>query len=59
MLENGRTTCSCKNTKCQRFGKCIECIKHHKDHNNKLPYCKVPENIDAAKKISGFSHVIW
>lgn len=59
MLENGMKSCSCKNTKCTRYGNCKECIQHHKTHSkNKLPYCKRPENIEAAKKMSGFSHII-
>jgi hypothetical protein len=59
MLESGTNVCSCKNIKCARNGKCKECIEHHKTHiNNKLPHCKRPENIEAVKKISSFSHVI-
>ena len=56
MLENGMKTCSCKNTKCKMHGNCKECIEHHKGHG--VPYCQRPENIEASKKMSGFSHII-
>lgn len=41
MVENGSDKCSCKRTKCERFGKCNECIDHHRQYKRyPLPYCK-------------------
>ncbi|MGL4912415.1 MAG: hypothetical protein ACRC3Y_08285 [Romboutsia sp.] len=57
MLENGKKSCSCKNTNCKVHGNCKECIERHKG-GSKLPHCKRPENIEVEKKKSGFSHVI-
>ncbi|MDP4177168.1 MAG: hypothetical protein Q8900_02355 [Bacillota bacterium] len=39
MLENGLEKCSCKKKKCERHGKCTECIEFHKT-NKYEPYCK-------------------
>lgn len=39
MLENGTDICNCKKKKCERFGKCNECIEYHKN-SKRLPYCK-------------------
>ncbi|MGL5750791.1 MAG: hypothetical protein ACRCXT_09710 [Paraclostridium sp.] len=59
MLENGMKVCSCKNTRCIRYGNCKECIEHHKTHsNNKLPHCKRPENVEVAEKLKDLSHII-
>lgn len=59
MLANGTDVCSCKNLKCIRRANCKECFEHHKSHiNNKLPYCKRPENIEATKNMSKLSHII-
>jgi hypothetical protein len=44
MLENGSNICNCKKKKCERHGKCSECIEYH--NNSKilpLPYCKRPK----------------
>lgn len=41
MLENGSDICSCKKKKCERFGKCNECIEYHSNSKSRpLPYCK-------------------
>ena len=41
MLENGSNICNCKRKKCERHGKCSECIEHHKGYKRlPLPYCK-------------------
>ncbi|MEL7569011.1 MAG: hypothetical protein AAGU14_00445 [Eubacteriaceae bacterium] len=37
LLENGLEICTCKKTKCVRYGKCVECMEHHK---KSLPACK-------------------
>ena len=40
MLESGTDQCPCVRKKCERFGKCEECIAHHKTHKKyPLPYC--------------------
>ena len=39
MLENGKNICTCKKTKCERHGKCKECIEYH-NNSKRLPYCK-------------------
>ncbi len=39
MLENGLEKCTCKRTKCERHGKCAECIAHHKN-SRYPPQCK-------------------
>ena len=41
LLKNGRTTCNCKKKKCERHGRCADCIEHHKNHPRyKAPYCQ-------------------
>lgn len=41
MLENGSEGCSCKKKKCERYGKCSECIAYHKTNKRYTePYCK-------------------
>lgn len=40
MLENGLEACTCKRTRCERFGKCEECVRHHEEHSKHPPYCK-------------------
>ncbi|WP_312106135.1 hypothetical protein [Lachnoclostridium sp.] len=33
--------CICKRTKCERHGKCEECITHHNENKKSgLPYCQ-------------------
>ncbi len=40
MLKNGLEVCTCKKHKCERFGKCDECIEFHKTHKRyPLPQC--------------------
>jgi len=39
MLENGKEICDCKKIKCERHGKCKECIEYHKNHKRPV-YCK-------------------
>ncbi len=40
MLENGLEVCSCKKKKCERYGKCTECIAYHKTNKrHTAPYC--------------------
>ncbi|MHB9094528.1 MAG: hypothetical protein ACYC21_07630 [Eubacteriales bacterium] len=34
MLENGQSYCTCSKTKCERHGKCSECIDYHKKGEN-------------------------
>lgn len=38
MLLNGKETCNCKKNKCERHGKCDECVEYHKT-NKRKPYC--------------------
>lgn len=41
MLENGLEGCNCKKKKCERYGKCNECIAYHKTNKRYTePYCK-------------------
>lgn len=41
MLENGLEICNCKKKNCVRYGKCEECLEHHKNSKSlPLPYCK-------------------
>lgn len=39
LLENGTDTCTCKRIKCERHGKCAECMEHHEKKKHP-PYCK-------------------
>ena len=40
MLVSGTEQCPCVIKKCERFGKCEECIEHHKTHKKyPTPYC--------------------
>lgn len=39
LLENGTEICNCVRTKCERHGKCAECLEHHKG-KKQPPYCK-------------------
>jgi hypothetical protein len=50
MLECGADRCPCVRKKCERYGKCEECIAHHKTHK-KYPeaYCKRPPKVIKAK----------
>lgn len=56
MLENGSSECSCRKTKCERYGKCKECLEYHnKSERLPLPYCKrqksnIVQNIFGKKK---------
>ena len=37
----GTEQCPCVRKKCERYGKCEECIEHHKTHKKyPLPYCQ-------------------
>ena len=59
MEENSNKICTCKSINCSRYGKCKECIEHHKTHsNNKLPHCQRPGNKEVADKVSKFAHII-
>ncbi len=41
MLICGSEQCPCVRKKCERYGKCEECIEHHKTHKKyPLPYCQ-------------------
>ena len=41
MLESGTEQCPCARKKCERYGKCEECIERHKTHKKyPLPYCQ-------------------
>jgi hypothetical protein len=41
MLICGTEKCPCVRKKCERYGKCEECIEHHKTHKKyPLPYCQ-------------------
>lgn len=39
LLENGMETCNCPRSRCERHGKCAECMEHHKNEKHP-PYCK-------------------
>jgi hypothetical protein len=40
MLICGTDRCPCVRKKCERYGKCEECIEHHKHHKKySQPYC--------------------
>ena len=40
MLACGSDSCPCVIKKCVRYGKCEECIEHHKTHKKyPEPYC--------------------
>lgn len=39
MLENDAKVCNCPKIKCQRYGQCEECIKHHASKGGRA-YCK-------------------
>ncbi|MBW7572598.1 hypothetical protein [Caproiciproducens faecalis] len=39
-LENGTDTCNCPHIRCERHGKCAECLEHHAAHKKYPPYCK-------------------
>ncbi len=44
MLENGLVECNCKKKKCERHGKCEECITYHQTKKHPSPpYCKRKE----------------
>lgn len=41
MNQTTNNECPCKRTKCERFGKCIECREHHLSMKKlKLPACE-------------------
>ncbi len=40
VLENGLQECNCKKKKCERHGKCSECMEYHTKNSKYLPYCK-------------------
>nr|WP_319489146.1 hypothetical protein [uncultured Caproiciproducens sp.] len=40
ILENGADTCNCPRIKCERHGKCAECMAHHEKNKKHPPYCK-------------------
>lgn len=50
MFEDGLKKCTCKKKKCERYGKCEECIAYHKENVNRgLPYCKRKGNKEVDK----------
>lgn len=57
MLENGSEACTCKKKKCERYGKCGECIAYHKTNKRyTVPYCKQKSGggtKSADKRLSG------
>jgi hypothetical protein len=43
--------CPCVRKKCERYGKCNECIAHHKTHKKyPEPYCKRPQKVRKKKE---------
>ncbi|WP_312644754.1 hypothetical protein [Hydrogenoanaerobacterium sp.] len=50
MLENGKEACNCKIKSCPRFGKCAECLEHHRLHKKHPPYCKRAGRVKPAAK---------
>lgn len=44
VLKNGLQECNCKKKKCERHGKCNECIEYHTNNSKYLPYCKRGES---------------
>lgn len=40
MLENNMEKCNCIKINCERHGKCVECMEHHKKNKRYPPYCK-------------------
>ena len=50
MLENGLDYCTCSQKRCERHGKCAECIEYHTNKSKKYPqpYCK-RERTDSVK----------
>ena len=40
IYENGLVECNCRKKKCERHGKCKECIEYHTKNPKYLPYCK-------------------
>ena len=50
MLENGLEECNCKRKKCERHGKCQECMNHHQTKKHPSPpYCKRLEQKEIKK----------
>ena len=37
LLLNGKDVCTCPKTRCERWGRCAECVAHH---GKKAPRCK-------------------
>jgi hypothetical protein len=42
MPENGSDYCQCVRKRCERYGKCAECIEYHATKSKRYPepYCK-------------------
>lgn len=40
VLENGLGECNCKKKKCERHGKCKECLEYHTSNPKYIAYCK-------------------
>lgn len=37
--QKAQNNCICVHVKCERHGKCEECITHHKEKKKYVPYC--------------------
>ena len=51
MLLNGMQECSCKKKKCERHGKCDECVEFHKN-GKREPYCMRNKKIGLVEKLT-------
>jgi len=40
ILGNTLVECNCKKKKCERHGKCNECIEYHTKNPKYVPYCQ-------------------
>lgn len=49
-LENGTDTCNCVKVKCERRGKCAECMAYHEQHKKHPPYCKRKSRVKKIEK---------
>ncbi|NLT15023.1 MAG: hypothetical protein GXY05_11845 [Clostridiales bacterium] len=50
MLQNGLDRCPCVRKRCERYGKCAECIEYHTTKSKKYPepYCKRERKVKKA-----------
>ena len=39
-MEDVHRACPCKRLKCERYGKCAECMQYHEKYKKYPPYCK-------------------